>query len=238
MQSNQQHVSAQSQMGLPVMQLGEETRGEFISRTYMHLAGAILAFVAIEMYLFSSGLADVIASKLVGVSWLMVLGAFMLVSWLATRTAHRVESLPMQYLMLAVYIVIWALIFVPMLYMAQNMAPGVIDSAAGVTLVGFAGLTAIAFVTRKDFSFMRGAMMWAGFAALGLIVASILFGFHLGTWFSVAMIAFAGAAILYDTSNILHHYPKDRYVAASLELFGSVAMLFWYVLRFFMGGDD
>ena len=233
-----QQQPAGSSMGVPVAHLGEDARGEFISKTYMHLAGAILAFVGLEMYLFSSGLAETIAMKLAGTSWLLVLGGFMLVSWLATRTAHTVESIPMQYLMLAIYIVAWAIIFVPMLYIAQSFAPGVIESAAGVTLVGFAGLTAIAFFTRKDFSFLRTMLMWGGFAALGAIVASVLFGWHLGTWFSVAMIAFAGAAILYDTSNVLHHFPKDRYVGAALELFGSIAMLFWYVLRFFMAGED
>ena len=163
----------------------------------------------------------------------------MLVSWLASsHSTHGRSHCPCSISCWAIYIVAWAIIFVPMLYIAQTFAPGVIESAAGVTLVGFAGLTAIAFFTRKDFSFLRTMLMWGGFAALGAIVASVLFGWHLGTWFSVAMIAFAGAAILYDTSNVLHHFPKDRYVGAALELFGSIAMLFWYVLRFFMAGED
>ena len=96
------------------------------------------------------------------------------------------------------------------------MQPGIIESAVGVTLLGTAGLTAVAFITRKDFSFLRGILVWGGILALVGIVASVLFGFELGTWFSVAMIGFAGAAVLYDTSNILHHYPEDRYVAAAL----------------------
>jgi FtsH-binding integral membrane protein len=49
------------------------------------------------------------------------------------------------------------------------------------------------------------------------------------------MIALAGASILYDTSKVLHEYPQDRYVGASLQLFASVALLFWYVLRLFLG---
>src|SRR6202000_2743504 len=61
-------------------------------------------------------------------------------------------------------------------------------------------------------------------------------GFQLGTWFSVAMIGFAGAAVLYDTSNIIHVYPEDRYVAAAMPLFASIALMFWYVLRLFRGG--
>jgi len=47
----------------------------------------------------------------------------------------------------------------------------------------------------------------------------------------------AGAAILFDTSNILRTYPEDRYVSAALQLFASVALMFWYVLRLFMSRD-
>jgi FtsH-binding integral membrane protein len=113
------------------------------------------------------------------------------------------------------------------------MAPGTIRSAAMATLLGFAVLTAVAFITRKDFSFARGVLLWGGVVALVAIVAASLFGLQLGTWFSMAMIAFAGVAILYDTSNIIHHFPEDRYVAAALELFASVALMFWYILRLF-----
>ena len=63
--------------------------------------------------------------------------------------------------------------------------------------------------------------------ALGLIVFSLLLGFELGTFFCVGMVAFAGAAILYDTSNVIHHYPEDRYVGAALQLFASFALMFW-----------
>jgi FtsH-binding integral membrane protein len=100
-------------------------------------------------------------------------------------------------------------------------------------VLGFAGLTAIVFTTRQDFSFLGALLKWGGFCALGLILASVLFGFNLGVAFSAAMVTLAGAAILYDTSNILHHYPHDKYVGASLELFASVVMLFWYLLRLF-----
>ena len=53
-----------------------------------------------------------------------------------------------------------------------------------------------------------------------------------------AMVGLAGAAILHDTSNVLHHFPEDRYVGAALELFASVALMFWYVLRLFMSSRD
>jgi hypothetical protein len=127
-----------------------------------------------------------------------------------------------------------AIIFVPLLFIANHFAPGVITSAVAVTFLGFTGLSLVAFFTRKDFSFLRGILCWGGIVALVLIGAGAIFGFQLGTYFSVAMVALAGGAILYDTSNILHHYPEDRYVAAALELFASVALMFWYVLRLFL----
>jgi FtsH-binding integral membrane protein len=221
----------------PVSALDVESRSAFIWRTYSHVAGAILAFGAIETYLFDKGYAERIAQAMLGVNWLLVLGAFMLVGWLASRTAHRVESKPMQYLALAAFVVAQSIIFVPLLYMATVIQPAMIESAVGVTLMGVAGLTAVALITRKDFSFLRGILVWGGILALVAIVASVLFGFHMGTWFSVAMIGFAGAAVLYDTSNVLHHYPEDRHVAAALELFGSIALMFWYVLQLFMSRE-
>ena len=222
---------------LPVAALDAESRSAFIWRTYGHLAAAIIAFGAIETYLFENGYAERIAQSMLGVNWLLILGAFMVVGWLASRTAHRVESKPMQYLALAGFVLAQAIIFVPLLYVAMRVQPAIIESAASVTLMGVAGLTAVAFITRKDFSFLRGVLVWGGVLALIAIVASVLFGFHMGTWFPIAMIGFAGAAVLYDTSNVLHHYPEDRHVAAALELFGSIALMFWYVLQLFLARE-
>jgi FtsH-binding integral membrane protein len=221
----------------PVAELGLDVRATFIARTYLHLFGAILGFTAIEIVLFQTGISASIAQTLGG-NWLVVLGGFMLVSWLASSAAHRAQSLLTQYAALAGFVVAEAVIFVPLLYVAEFKAPGVIQSAAVITLGGFGLLTFIAFWTRKDFSFMGALLRWIGVAALLGIVASLIFGFQLGTWFSVGMIVFAGAAVLYDTSNVLHHYPADRHVAASLQLFASVAMMFWYVLRLMMSGRD
>jgi uncharacterized protein len=221
----------------PVAALGVERRSAFIWRTYGHLAGAILGFAAVETYLFDKGYAQQLAQSMLGVNWLLILGAFMLVGWLASHTAHRVESKPLQYAALAGFVLAQSLIFVPLLYTAMIVQPAVIESAVSVTLMGVVGLTAVAFITRKDFSFLRGMLVWGGILALVAITASVLFGFHMGTWFSVAMIGFAGAAVLYDTSNVLHHYPEDRHVAAALELFGSIALMFWYVLRLFLSRE-
>ena len=217
----------------PVSELSVQARSDFIWRTYGHVAAAILLFAGIETYLFSSGLAFPMAQSMLQTSWLLILGGFILVSWLATHVAHTVQSKPLQYVALVGFVTAQAIIFVPMLAIAIAKEPGIVESAVGVTLLGTLGLTAVALITRKDFSFLRGLLVWGGILALVGIVSAVMFGFQLGTWFSVAMIGFAGAAVLYDTSNILHHYPEDRYVSAALQLFASIALLFWYVLRLF-----
>jgi FtsH-binding integral membrane protein len=217
----------------PVSELSAQTRSDFIWRTYGHVAAAILLFAGIETYLFDSGLAIPLAQSMLQLNWLLILGGFMVVSWLATHVAHSVQSKPLQYVALVGFVVAQAIIFVPLLAVAISLQPGIVESAVGVTLLGTAGLTAVALITRKDFSFLRSLLIWGGILALVGIVSAVLFGFELGTWFSVAMIGFAGAAVLYDTSNILHHYPEDRYVAAALQLFASIALMFWYVLRLF-----
>lgn len=162
----------------------------------------------------------------------------MVVGWLATRAAHTAQSKVAQFGALGAYVVMEAIIFVPLLYIANTYAPGVISSAGMITIAGFAGLTGIAFWTRKDFSFLGGLIKWGGILALVAIGASLIFGFQLGVFFSVAMIGLAGAAILYDTSNILREYPEDRYVGAALQLFASVALMFWYVLQLLLSRRD
>lgn len=227
--------NAYSQATTPVITLDENSRGRFVARAYNHLFGAIIAFILIEVVLFQTGIAYQMAAAMLSASWLLILGGFVVLSWIASYAAHRAVSKPAQYAALAAYVVGQAIIFVPLLVIANHYAPGAITSAALVTFLGFVGLSLVAFMTRKDFSFLRGILLWGGVIALVLIVAGVIFGFYLGTFFSVGMVALAGAAILYDTSNILYHYPEDRYVAAALQLFASVALMFWYVLRLFIG---
>ena len=224
----------------PVSSLTVEDRSEFIWKCYAHVVGAILSLIAVEYYLFSSGAAGAIAGAMMQ-SPLAVMIGFIALSWGASHVAHRLESTAAQYAALAAFVVLWAVMFVPLLAMAmiygEQRGVNIIEDAAVVTVFGCAALIATVMITRKDFSFLRGVMVWGFFIAIGLIIASWAFGFHLGTWFSVGMIGFAGIAILYDTSNIMHHYPQDKYVAASMALFASIAMMFFYILRLFMSRD-
>jgi len=217
-----------------------DERSEFLTKTYLHLAGAIGLFVALEAVLLSlpgiENLIGLMAGSRFG--WLIVLGAFVLVSHVAESWARSAVSAAAQYLGLGLYVLAEAVIFVPLLFVAQRLDPGIIPSAATATLVLFGLLTVVVFVTRKDFSFLRGILVFGGFAALGLIVAAIVFQFALGPIFTYAMIALACGYILYHTSNVMHHYRIGQHVAAALALFAAVALLFWYIVRLFLSRRD
>lgn len=211
-------------------------RSTFIRRTYAHVAGAIVVFALLEAMLIQAGAGEAVL-RMLGTSrfsWLIVLGAFMGISWMADRWARSEVSQGMQYAGLGLYIAAEAFIFLPLLTIAAGWNPQVILQAALITGALVAGLTAVAIMTKKDFSFLGPILTIGGFIALGTIVASILFGFNLGLLFVGIMCLFAAGSVLYSTSNILLHYRVDQHVAASLSLFASIALLFWYVLRLLM----
>lgn len=217
-------------------------RAEFIKNTYLYLSGAILAFAVLSAVFFTSGLGMIMLKALGGSTygWLAVMGAFMLIGWIATNLADNAESNQKQLMGLGIYVLAESLIFAPLFALADRVAPGAISASVLVTAALVAGLTFTAFTSKKDFSFLGGILKIGGFIALGAIVASVIFGFQLGIWFSAIMILFAGAAVLYDTSNIIRHYPMDRPAGAALHLFASIALMLWYVLRFIMAfmSDD
>jgi FtsH-binding integral membrane protein len=219
-----------------------DARASFIRNTYIHLLGAVLACVAIDAFIlnvFHDQLAPLVGWVTQGWHWLAFLGGFMLISYIADRWAHSNVSRQMQYIGLSVYVVAEALLLIPLLYIAANFGgKDVIWSAGLVTAIVFGGLTFTVLFTKADFSFLRWAIVAGSFIAFGLIIAAVVMGFSMGLWFSVGMVVLASGIILYNTSNVLHHYNTTQHVAASLALFASVALLFWYVLQIFMSMDD
>jgi len=182
----------------------------------------------------------------------------MVVGYVAERLATSDSSKGLQYAGLGLAVTAEAFLLQPMLWILmikfgtpENMftftesgnevipalspvAASILTQAVVITLAIFAGLTAVVFVTKKDFSFMRGVLAILTFGALGVIVASLMFGFSLGAVFSGAMILLMAGYILYQTSLVMAHFPPTGYVAASLMLFSTIATLFWYVLRLLM----
>ncbi len=228
--------------GRIVANASENERASFIKRTYMHLAGAIIAFAFLETLLIKSGIAE----SFVGLlgqskwSWLIVLGAFMGVSYIADSWARTAISPEKQYMGLGLFVIAEAIVFTPLIYMALNIAPDMLTYATLLTSVLVGGITFTAFTTKKNFSFLGKYLAFGGIIAMGIIIGGIIFGYTLGLFFMGAMIIFAAVSVLYSTSNIIHEYHTEQHVAAALGLFASIGLLFWYILQFLMalGGDD
>jgi len=221
---------------LSVSQSQPSERAAFVRRTYAHLAGAVLAFVGLEIYMVDSPIATMLLNVMaMRFGWIMILGGFIILGRLASGLAASAASPSMQYAGLTLYVIAESVIFAPILLIATHFSsPEVLPTAAILTLLLFGGLTLVVFTTKKDFSFLRGILSIGFMLALGLIVCAVLFGFNLGLVFSFAMVLLASGAILYDTSRIMNHYGPGQHVAASLQLFASVALLFWYVLQIVM----
>ena len=226
----------QTTNGALVNTLTEVEKAAFYRKTYAHLAGAVLLFILIETLFFQiPPLLNFALSLTQGYSWLIMLGGFLFITNYAERLALKSDKNSMHYWGLLLYVVAEAFIFIPLIFIAITMTESgsldILNQAAIMTLSLFTGLSAIVLLTQKDFSFLK-SILAVGFAiALGLIVAGILFGFNLGLLFSAAMVILASGSILYQTSNLVHKYKSNQYVAASLGLFASLMLLFWYILN-------
>ncbi len=218
-----------------VAQLDNPSRVAFYKKTYTHLAGAVLLFILVETLFFQiPAIVNFAISLTGGYSWLLLLGGFMLVTNYAEKLALKSDDIKVHYTGLIIYVIAEAFIFIPLIFIAIAVAEGgggnILNQAAILTLSLFTGLSAIVFFTKKDFSFLKSILTIGFFIALGLIIAGTIFGFNLGLWFSVGMIVLASGSILYQTSNMIHKYQEHQHVAASLGLFASLMLLFWYIL--------
>jgi hypothetical protein len=174
---------------------------------------------------------------------------FMVVGKVAERLATSQTSTTLQHGGLALAVIAQSVLLQPILWILMSrfghhafgggvsmtgQASTILTQAIIITLTIFVGLTLTVFLTKKDFSFMRGALTIASFAALGVILASIIFGFQLGALFCGLLVLLMAGYILFQTSLIMSQFPPTAHVAAALMLFSTVATLFWYVLQFLM----
>ena len=218
-------------------QATKQEQATFYKKTYLNLALGLVAFVILEaIFLRIEPLVNFMLSLTKGYLWLLLLGGFMGVTYIAQNMANNNTSLSKQYLGYFLYIVAEALIFVPILYIAIYYTGGasLLTQAAIITGSLFLGLTFVVFSTKADFSFLRSILAIGFFVAIGAIVAGMLFNFDLGLWFSVGMIVLASGSILYNTHQIKNNFGTNQYIAAALSLFASLMLLFWYVLRLLM----
>lgn len=235
-----------------VATLGVSDRVTFLRKTYAHLGGALIAFAAVTALLikyattFSWKFATI---GMQGWNFFFVFLLFMAANVLAQRLATHQTSRGLQYLGLGIMVFAWSMMLQPLIWMVMikfggEVAPrtladvhmstrgaAIIGESAVITLAIFIGLTATVFVTRKDFTFLRGILSITTFALIGVILASLIFGFSLGALFSGFVVLLMAGYILHQTSLILNYFPPSAHVAAALMLFGTVATLFMHVLN-------
>jgi len=129
----------------------------------------------------------------------------------------------------------------PLVGMVAAESGTLVTQAFFTTAVAFVSLTAYTFISRRDFSFLKG-FVWVGLISIIVLGLSNYFFFEsplLALGISGMGVLLFSAFILYDTSNILRDYPNDEYVSAALTLYLDVFLLFQHVLALFgMLGDD
>lgn len=241
MENQSQIPFEQTETKVLISTLSQADRVAFYKKTYAHVAGGVLVFIVFEYLLLQSEtIVNFALSMIEGYRWLIMLGGFMFITNYAEKMTLKSPDKNKQYLAYGLYILAEAFIFVPLIYIAayyMDSGPEILNQAAIVTLALFTGLSAVVFVTKKDFSFLRTGLTIGFFIAIGLIIAGTLFGFNLGLWFSVGMCLLAGGSILYQTSNMVKKYSTEDYIPAALGLFASLMLLFWYILSIFMSRD-
>ena len=226
-------------------------RAAFFRRTYGLVAIGFAAFAALLAIFFvgfdqRSGIAFAVfaglgsmISSLGGWSILLVMLAFWGATTVAQSLAFNRASRGAQYAGLGLYVVLEALIFIPLIgyviLSTKGNASTVLLPAGIVTAGMIAGLTALVFMTNLDFSFLKVAIILGSFAALAIVIVAAIAGLSLGAWFSIAMIVLMATVILYQTNEIKNTLETDQHVAAAFVLFSSFVTLLFYVIRLFAG---
>jgi FtsH-binding integral membrane protein len=227
-------------------------RAAFFRRTYGLVAIGFAAFAALLAIFFvgfdqRSGIAFAVfaglgsmISSLGGWSILLVMLAFWGATTVAQSLAFNRASRGTQYAGLGLYVILEALIFIPLIgyviLSTKGNASSVLLPAGIVTAGMIAGLTALVFMTNLDFSFLKVAIILGSFAAIAIVIVAAIAGLSLGAWFSIAMIVLMATVILYQTNEIKNTLETDQHVAAAFILFSSFVTLLFYVIRFFAGG--
>lgn len=216
-----------------------DARSTFLVKTYLNLTGAVLAFAALTAVVFAvCGVANIaqFMQENMKLTSLILLALCLVGPTIGNHIVGANPSRPAQYGLLGFYVLLYTAIFLPILTYAMILTGdgSLIWKATGLTGSLFVALSAAVFLTRADFSFLRSLLVFTGFAAMILIVASFVFGFNLGVWFSVGMIFLACGFVLYDTSNLIYRYGAEDHVFAAISLFSSLMTLFYYILRILM----
>lgn len=124
-----------------------------------------------------------------------------------------------------------------MIATAQTSGVNVVFGALVLTAVDFLALSAIAFVTKKDFSFLGSFVMVGLIVAIAASLIGIFYHaeiFHL--MISAVIVIACSAKILWDTSRMLQTGDTSDAAGFALSLFISLLNIFLSLLRLLSGG--
>lgn len=217
------------------------SRSAIVSRIYMNLAGAVCAYALLVALIFMTvGIEPILAffASSAKATSLIILALCFAGPFIGNAILKAFPNRAGQYAVLGYYVVFETIITLPILAMAAwFFDASVVWSAVALTFSLFLALSAAVFMTRADFSFLRAAILFGSIGSFIVILVAILFGFSLGVWFSAAMVALACLYILYETSQIMRNAQEGLEVLYAINLFTSVVMLFFYILRLVMSFD-
>jgi len=238
-----------------VATMGVSDRVSFLRKTYAHLGASLVLFA-----LFTAGMmryATELSLHLSlyrpsGMGWALLMVAVFIVGTIAAqRLAMSESSRALQYVGLAISVVVWSLLAQGVIWfvvekfgnprevfagghMNAALSPKaalVIGEATVATLAIFVGLTVAVFVTRKDFSFLGSFLRMAMFGLLAMGLICVLFGFNIGIVYSVIFALLMCGYILYETSLVMNYVRPTQHVAAAVMLFTTVVSLFIQILQ-------
>jgi len=187
---------------------------------------------------------------------LLLLGGAFFILHLTSR-----GSTPVAMLGLAVFGVVEGFLTAPLIYVALASSQGlplydaagqlmaiepsllltgnnIVTQAFGLTVGVFGGLSVYALTTKRDYSWMRGAL-WMGFFglfAIGIMAAFFGIGENIvsGWGFPLAFVVLMGGFVLYDTQNIMNRYSEDMASMAAAKLMIDFIIMFKYMLMLLM----
>ncbi|SDO08282.1 modulator of FtsH protease [Halomonas shengliensis] len=112
-------------------------------------------------------------------------------------------------------------------YLALPNGAALVMNALAMTGLTFIGLSAVALITKKDFSFLANFLMAGAIVLILAMLAGIFFQIPaLMLMVSAGFVLFSSAAILYQTSEIVHRAGETNYILATVTLYVSIYNLF------------
>ena len=208
---------------------GAVSINKVLRNTYM-LLGMTLAFSALM-----AGVSMAMGAPYLGP--IVTLAGFFGLIFAVHKTAH--SSLGLLFVFLLTGFMGFTIGPIINAYLSLANGPSLVTSALGTTAAAFVGLSAFAVITRKDFSFLSGFLVVGFFVLMGAVVLSLFFDLSaFSVAISCAFVLFASAAILWQTSAIIHG-GETNYIIATVTLFASFYNLFVSLLHIFgVMGDE